>query len=377
MLTLLLTAASLALGGESPPPVVPPETLGSPKTVFAGTVTAFKASRLYLGDGRILEPGVLIVNDGIITRVGGDLEIPSGAALIEHEGCITPGLIALHSTDGVGAELSDTTRVALPDADASHAFQPLDHDCARARAAGITALVLAPSITSLVGGQSTVVKTHGGTIVKRGAHLALGLSSDALNSGRFPTSYDGALGELKRLFSDPEGPIARAVAGNLPVLMAVNTRAETRRALRFAAEFQLKGALYGSTWAEDLSLEIGESGLAVICDPFDVGDSARSVRAVLALAKAGVPFGFGLDAPGRHPDCLRFGAALCVRAGLDPQVARRALTSDAASIAGVAGRIGRLARGLDADLVLWSADPIQLTSSVEAVYIDGQRVTQH
>ncbi len=371
MFNVFMSALALALpgGNVTPTPVV----TGEPELV-AKSVTAFKAERLYLGDGRVLEQGVVIVTDGVITSVGKDLEVPAGAAVVEHEGCISPGLIALHSNEGAGGELHDSTRIVLPTADASFAFQPEDLDFQRARQAGITSVVLAPSSRNLVGGQSVVVKTYGGKLVKRGAQLALGLSSSALNSNKFPTSYDGAMRELDRLFSDPEGPISRAVAGNLPVLMSVRDRAETLRALAFAGRHGLKGALYGSYWAEDLATEIKQSGFAVICTPFDVGDSERGVRSVKALSEAGVRLGFGLDAPSRHPESLRFGAARCVRGGLDAHVARRALTGDAAQIAGVAGRIGGLRRGLDADLVLWSGDPIHLSSSIEAVYIDGELV---
>lgn len=369
MLNALLTVAALVGATE---PVDAAAVAGNEPPVTS--VTAFKAKRVFLGDGRSIEDGVVIVSDGVITNVGKDLEVPAGADVVEHDGALSPGLIALHSEDGAGAELYDSTRISLPDADALYALRPDSHDFARARAAGITSIVLAPDSRSLVGGTSVVVKTQGGTLVKREAHLALGTSGDALHGNRFPTSYDGAMRELDRLFRDPEGNIGKAASGNLPVLLHVNDRAETLRAVAFAQRFGLKGALYGSYWAEDVTSAIKASGLAVVCDPIDVGDGARGLRSIKALSEAGVKFGFGLDAPERHPESLRFGAAACVRAGVDPHVARRALCGDAADIAGAAARIGRIARGRDADLVLWSGDPIQLSSAVKAVYIDGKRV---
>jgi imidazolonepropionase-like amidohydrolase len=71
---------------------------------------------------------------------------------------------------------------------------------------------------------------------------------------------------------------------------------------------------------------------------------------------------------------LRFGAVMCVREGVDAKVAWNALTSDAARIAGVADRVGTLDRGMDADIVLWTGDPLDLGSRVTAVYVDGARV---
>ncbi|MFT7668060.1 MAG: imidazolonepropionase-like amidohydrolase [Planctomycetota bacterium] len=365
MLNGLLVAALAATftgDAETPPPVLTERTI------------AFTADTIYRGDGTSIEKGTILVKDGVIIQVGSDVKVPEGASVIAHEGIISAGLIALHSNEGAGAELNDSTRTVMPNAEARFALDAQHGDFKRAIASGITAIVLAPSAENLVGGYTAVVKTHGGRVVKPTAQLMLGMSSEALNSNKFPTSYAGALGELRRLFKEPEGPIARAVGGSVPVLMKVGTRSEILRAASFAKEFSLTGSLYGSYWAEDVASEVKESGLDVICSPFDVGEGARGVRSVVALAKAGVRVGFGLDAPSRHPESLRFGAALCVRGGLSPDAARKALTGDAAAIAGVSGRIGRVARGLDADLVLWSADPTSLTASVEAVYIDGKLV---
>jgi imidazolonepropionase-like amidohydrolase len=379
MLNVLLTALALALPGEPGAPATvtgnePVTTGGVPDLALAKNITAFKAGQVFIGDGTSIEDGVVLVADGVIAAVGQGVEIPASAVVVEHAGAISPGMIALHSKEGVGGELYDETRVTLPDADASYAFQPTSHDFYHSCAAGITSVVLVPSSESLIGGQSAVVKTRGGSVVKRGAQLALGLSSEALHSNKFPTSYDGAMGELDRLFTNPEGPVAKAVAGNLPVLMSVGDRAEIQRALAFAARFGLNGALLGSYWSADLAGEIKASGLSVVCTPFDVGEDQRALRSVTALAAAGVRIGFGLDAPERSPESLRLGAAAYVRAGMDKNTARRALTGDAAAIAGVAGRVGSLTPGLDADLVLWSGDPVLLTSSVDAVYIDGKRV---
>ena len=83
---------------------------------------------------------------------------------------------------------------------------------------------------------------------------------------------------------------------------------------------------------------------------------------------------FALDGPAFDPQQMRLSAAMAVALGADPAVTMRALTSDAARIAGVAERLGSIERGRDADLVLWSGDPLNLTSRVEAVYVDGALV---
>jgi imidazolonepropionase-like amidohydrolase len=57
--------------------------------------------------------------------------------------------------------------------------------------------------------------------------------------------------------------------------------------------------------------------------------------------------------------------------GLDPDAALRAVTLEPARVWGVADRLGSLEAGKDADLVVWSADPFELTTNVERVFIKG------
>ncbi len=49
------------------------------------------------------------------------------------------------------------------------------------------------------------------------------------------------------------------------------------------------------------------------------------------------------------------------------------ITSRPAEILGLGRDIGSLAPGRRADVVIWSGDPLQVTSNAEAVFIDGVR----
>src|SRR5258706_8150128 len=61
------------------------------------------------------------------------------------------------------------------------------------------------------------------------------------------------------------------------------------------------------------------------------------------------------------------------RAGvaLPPEQVIRWITSNAAKMLGLADRIGTLAPGYDADLVLWSGDPFSIYTKADLVMIDG------
>jgi imidazolonepropionase-like amidohydrolase len=348
-----------------------PLTLAPQAALPQPTAFALRAAQVHLPDGSSIQDGIVLVDGGRIREVGRGVRIPSGMPLIEHAGSISAGLVACHSYDGLQGRGTDTTRALLPELRVADSFHPSHKDFERALAAGVTSVVLVPGPGNLIGGLCAVVRTHGGTLLERESHLSLALDGSALMRTRVPTSYAGALEQLEQLFAEREGSVGRALSGKLPVMIEVDERHEIARALDFAAKHGLRGALSGGPLAGELAQRIHASGLSVVLPPFELGTEERALRTPAQLAEAGVPFAFGMDAPGSAPAGLRLSAALSVQHGLDPQTALRALTSEAARIAGVEERVGRVESGRDADLVLWSGHPLELSSSVQAVYVAG------
>lgn len=354
-------------------PLLAPAPAAAPVVQNAG-VFAIRATHIHLEDGTVLDNGLVLVDGDRIAAVGGGVNVPAGTPVIEHDGHLSAGLVALREYAGGAGELRDSTRTTLKNGRLAHAFRPGHSELKALLEEGITSLVLAPRASSLSAGCTAVVKSAGKTVVSDRAQLHLGLSSSSLTSNRRPTSYAGALRDLGALLDGGEGDFGDAARGSLPVVIEAGSRHEVQRAVAFAVKHNLSGAVSGAAWAGELAGDIADAGLSVILPPFSLGTTGRTLDAVLTLEEAGVPFGFAVTAPDRHPHALRMAAALCVRHGLGATAALRALTADAAKIAGVANRIGALAAGRDADLVLWSGPPTDLTSSVKAVLIDGTLV---
>jgi imidazolonepropionase-like amidohydrolase len=332
-----------------------------------------RADKLLLGDGTTLDQGAILIENGRIRACGKDVDVPEGAGVVTHAGWISAGLVALHAYAGAPDEMRDSTRPVL-DAKVAWAFDPAHPDFSDALAAGITTLVLTPQPTALSGGSSAVVKTARGRVLTEQAQLSLTLSAAALSTNRYPTSFASALAELEQRFEKPAGAFARAKSGELPVLIEADTREDVLRATAFAKRHKLRGAIYGADWIGELAESVADARLAVVFGPFDAGEERRAIQSVLKTAKAGLAFGFGLDSPWKSPETLRLSVALCLREGLERKQAWRSISSQAAELAGVGERVGRIEKGLDADLVLWSGDPLDLKSRVDAVFVDGQRV---
>ncbi len=346
----------------------------APLAAADGPNFAIRARTVWAGQGRVLENATVLVVGGRIQSVGTKVDVPGDVEVIEHDGVLTAGMIALHGASGAVGETRDGTRPALPEARVGLAIDHRHPDFEALRAAGITSVVVSPDPAGISGGTTAVVATSGGIVRRDPAHLSLVMSGEGLASNREPTSHSGARALLDRLFKDGRGVVEDARSGRLPCLFEVRERDDVLRAVAFAREKKLKGFLHGAWLAGELAEPIQSAGLMVAVPSLTVGTPQRVLDGVVALAKAGVPFGYGLDAPWSHPAALRFSAALCVRAGLDKQTAWDALTATAARIAGVDATTGRIDRGLDADLVLWSGDPLDLSSRPTAVIIRGREV---
>jgi imidazolonepropionase-like amidohydrolase len=336
---------------------------------------AIRADVVWLGNGRVLEKGMVLLSEGRIADVGANISVPDGVETIEHKGFLTAGLIALHGYDGgQPGQMRDDARPAMPDARIAYVFDPESPDFADARSVGITSILLTPDPEGIAPGLTAVVKTARRHIVKEEAHLSLVLGAGGLVSNREPTSLSGAVAMLDQMFAKPTGAVERAKSGALPCLFEAGEPSDVLRCIDFAKRHKLQGAIHGVVWAGEVADEIKASKLSVVVPAISVGERRRNLKSVAALAKAGVPFGFGLDSPVNNPADLRLGAVMCVREGVEGKVAWNALTSEAARIAGVADRIGAIDRGMDADVVLWSGDPLDLGSRISAVYVDGARV---
>ena len=201
----------------------------------------------------------------------------------------------------------------------------------------------------------------------------------AAKSSSVRTPYDPTLDALQP-----------ALEGKLPVAFEANAAREISRALDMAKEFKLDVVITGASEADQVASDLKSRNAEVIYNvnyptrsralPPDAEESLSTLRAranapkvPAALEKAGVTFAFS-GAGTREPRDLARNVGRAVREGLSPEAALRALTLNAAKIAGADARLGSVEKGKIANLVVTQGDLFDEKMQIKHVFVDGRMV---
>jgi imidazolonepropionase-like amidohydrolase len=199
-----------------------------------------------------------------------------------------------------------------------------------------------------------------------------------------------SVGVARPSFDPALDALQPALAGRLPVAFEAGLQREVIRALDMAKEFKLSPIITGAIEADLAAADLKAASARVIVSVNyparsralapDADEPARELRlrahapkTAAGLATAGVPFGFsgaGLASPA---DFVR-NVARAVREGLPEDAALRALTLDAARIAGAADRVGSLEKGKIANVIVTSGDLFSDSARIRHVFVDGRIV---
>ena len=364
-----------------------------------------------LTDQGTLPMGDVLVKDGRIEQVAEDLGGITADLVIDGRGkVVTPGIIAPHSELGlteIGAAAS-TNDSAVQDVSIGAGFNPVVAFNPRStlipfnRAGGVTRAVVVPSSEEKIfAGQGFAIKLTGdfdsvtddGLLQKiyfgeYGAELAGGSRArayeqiaSALAQAKEYTDNRDAIrrGEWRELdFSvDDLEALQPLLSGEQPVLIRANRASDILQLLALAKEFNLKLIVEGAAEGWMVAAQLAAARVPVVIDAMgNTPDAFESLGARLdnaaLLHKAGVTVVIGGPGyAGSHNSYLsRQGAGNAVAYGLPFEEGVRAITANPASVFGLEG--GVLAPGGVADLVLWSSDPLEVTSFAELVVIDGK-----
>jgi len=384
----------------------------------AETIAITHAKIVTLGSAGQIADGSVIVKDGRITSVGANIAIPAGARIIDAQGhMVTPGVVASNTNLGAGevegeassddyAGASDHISAAF---DVSLGVNPASMLIPVARLGGVTRAVIVPQLQGrgdkkgdkLFAGQVAVIDLSGSanSVTRRSAALSVDASSGA--AARLGGSHGSVLQRLEadldeavsygankggyehgthRPFEQSKEDLEALqpiVQGKEPLLVEVHRAADIRRVIELGKRLKLKVILDGVEEGWQVAGDIAASGYPVLVDPqTDLPNQFESLNSRMEnaglLAAAGVTIVVKPPYTGHYARQVRYNAGYAVAHGLPWEAGIAAITRNPAQVFGFAEKTGRIEPGLDADLVVWSGDPLEMLTVPLHVLVKGE-----
>ncbi len=381
--------------------------------------------------------GTIVIKDGKITAIGAGVQAPAGATIIDARGgVVTPGFIAASSNltvsevEAVQETRDDRSGKLSAGFDIQYGVNPNSAMIPQARQTGLTRAVATPvlsrgggghkddsgaddfagggagdedphlfagqaAVVSLASAQSDLVLRAKAAVVldmgeagasaagSRGAAMVLVRSAfeDARAYARNKAAYDrGETREFGLSRIDLEA-LVPVVQGKTPLLVRVSRAADILQVLRMAREEGVSVILEGAEEGWLVAPQIAAAKVAVMIDaerdlPSSFETLASRLDNATRLQAAGVTVAIMGSRDQNNLRQARFNAGMAVSYGLPYQQALASLTLNPAKIWRMDGQVGTLEVGKTADVVVWTGDPLELSTWPTDVFISGQRQPQ-
>lgn len=363
--------------------------------------------------GSVIRGGTVVLMNGRIESVGTIIPIPAGARVIDATGkIVTPGFLESATQLGIvelGSEPGPRDVVTM-DERTTASFNVLDGINPHAtaipvtRVEGITRAVVAPDPgTSPLAGQGVLIDLAGVDIMAMvhsnpvGMFAVLGEPASARAGG----ARGAATQRLREAFQDArdfyrnrgafdsrtrrEYALSRldlealvpVLNGEVPIVVRVHRASDIRAALRLKQEFGLRMILSGALEGWMVAEQIRSAAVPVIVDPMTnlpgleyPGATLENAARLHAAGVTVVLSSFDTN----NARNLKQAAGNAVANGMPHDAALRAVTLTPAEVWGIEGSFGSLEPGKDADVVVWSGDPFELSTRAEHVFIRGREI---
>ncbi len=359
-----------------------------------------------------LQGADVLVRDGVIAAVGPGLSA-EGARIVDAQGKpLTPALFG--GITGIGIEEvsgedrttdnaltlgeGDKDMVVRPEFDVTLAYNPDSVLVPVARVEGIGFTLLGAGSRaggSIIGGQGAVVRLDGGPdpLGPQVLFVQLGSGSARLTGSSRAAQWmllDQLVDEMRgRIAPDsrmalltPAGrkTLARYIDGDGRVVVGIDRASDIRQLLRWSKRHGVRIAIAGGAEAWKLAPQLAAAGVPVFVDPLanlpsDFDRIGATMENAARLRAADVAVGFTQSGDASHnARKIRQLAGNAVANGLPWEDGLAGLTRVPAQALGVGERLGGIAPGMLADLVLWSGDPLEVGSVARQVWLGGRAI---
>jgi imidazolonepropionase-like amidohydrolase len=381
---------------------------------------AIQGATIHTVTNGVIENGTILFNDGLITAVGANVDIPAGTRIVDGTGKhIYPGLIDAYTTVGIseiGAvgvsndvnELGDFN----PNVRADVAVNAESRHIGTSRSAGVLVAFSTPG-GGLVSGMSSALSLEGWSWEEMSLESAAALNVNWPNPNprRFrgfggfrpqeledPPTYEEQVQDLKAFFGEARAYRDAVAAGEelrtdsryaammpvfdreIPVVVAADGAAQINDAVTWALEEDLRVVIRGGQDAIHVADRLVANDIPVILTStmaapgraYEGYDGAYRMPA--RLHEAGVRFAISGGSGSLYTNRLPWEAGVAVAFGLPEDEALKAVTINAAEFMGIDDRVGSLEPGKQATFLITTGTPLDMTNDIEQSYIQGREI---
>ena len=371
--------------------------------------------KIFTMTGKPVDCGYIRTEGKVITEVGTMSSLDKrqkGEEVLDVDGAwVLPGLIEAHAHIGISEEkwgaigddcneLTNPVTPALRAIDAVNAMDPAFHDAIKA---GITSVMTGPGSSNVVGGQFVFMKTQGRCVdnmaILNPAAMKAALGENPKTTygeqGNCPATRMGEAALLRRTLleavqyqkdkergrldredfeKEPWMPVLQRV---IPMKVHAHRADDILTAIRIAKVFNIDITIDHGTEAHLIVDEVKASGFPVIVGTDLTSRSKLEVQNMnfktnKILAEAGVLIAVTTDHPVALIQYLPLCAGLAVKEGLPMEEGLKAITINPAKICRVEQRVGSLEAGKDADIAIFTGNPMEVFTKTLYTIIDGE-----
>jgi len=388
---------------------------------------AIKGATVLTMTGPPIENGTVVISGGKIVAVGANVQIPSGAEVVDATGkYVMPGIVDARTS--IYVDLNEASDPMTPQLRAIESFNPFGTfgqgrpgplRLTEPLSGGVTTMYVGPADSAVIGGLGAVVKTAGpnleSLIIREpaGMNVALGEppKKAARPKNRDPYTRMAEVAMTRQMLVkaqeyerahkvNPSAPrdlgmeaLGKVLRREMPARIQVNSAGDIRSALSLAKEFGLDVIIDGGNAAAEYTSELVARKIPVvigqITNPYvsneeipdrtdyihpDERTAAKLTGAGVKMAIASFSRAFGPLAPGGDGKWMLIDAAVAGGYGMTDDQILRAITVIPAEILGVSDRVGSLAPGKDGDVIVLDGPPLSIKTWVQRVYINGELV---